>query len=242
MLTPMRVLIADHVRLSRRSLANLFRNNRRIRVVAEASGAVEALSKIRETQPDVTLVESSIPDLSRAVISEMSHWTRVILLAETESPEQMVRYLRAGACGYVGKDIEPESLFSCIYCVASGGVVTTPSAVTKVLGTYSDGRIRPRVQLPRVAEGPTLTAREIQTLELVAQGATNREIGEALTISESTVKTHLRNILDKLRLNNKAQAAAWATQTGLVRLDQEPGWQENLEAPSPEPLAIAGGA
>ncbi|MGQ9674443.1 MAG: LuxR C-terminal-related transcriptional regulator [Chloroflexota bacterium] len=242
MLTPVRVLLADHVRLSRRSLVNLLRANKRIRVVAEASGALEALSKMAETQPDVGLVESGIPDLSRDIISKMSHWTKVIVLAETESPEQMVRYLRAGARGYVGKDIEPESLFHCIYCVASGGVVATPSAVTKVLDVYSDTRIRPRVPRPRVAEGPVLTAREIQTLELVAQGATNREIGEALAISESTVKTHLRNILDKLRLNNKAQAAVWATQTGLVRLDQQAGWQETPEVSLREPLAMAEGA
>lgn len=240
MLTPMRVLMADHQRLSRRSLASLLKDNKRIRVVAEASGAVEALARVTEVRPDVVLIQSSVPDLNYEVLSELSQWTKVLVLAERESPEQLVECLRAGVRGYVGKDIEPESLFHYISCVVHGGVVATPGAVAGVVESRASDRPHPRLPRPRVTTEPTLTAREIQTLGLVVQGATNREIAEALSISESTVKTHLRNILDKLRLNNKAQAAAWATQIGLVRLEEEADWQERFEARSA--VAVADGS
>ncbi len=242
MLTPMRVLMADHQRLSRRSLASLLRDNKRIRIVAEASGAAEALARVAEVRPHLVLIQSSMPDFSYEVLSELSQWTKVLVLAENESPEQLVECLKAGAHGYVGKDIEPESLFHCISCVIHGGMVATPGAVLRAIESHASERPSLRVPRLRVSSGPTLTAREIQTLGLVAQGATNREIAEALSISESTVKTHLRNILDKLRLNNKAQAAAWATQIGLIRLEEETGWQERIECATAESVAVAEGA
>lgn len=241
-LTPMRVLMADHQRLSRRSMANLLKYNKRIRVVGEAAAAREALAKIAEVHPDLVLLESGLPDLSLEVLSEMARRTKVVVLAEKESSDHLLECLRAGARGYVGKDIEPEALFHYILCVIYGGVVATPGVVSKAVSHSASDRNRPPAATPRGGRSPSLTSREIQILQMVAQGATNREMAKALAISESTVKTHLRNIMDKLRLSNKAQAAAWAIQIGLINLEKEMERYEASHLPPRETAFVAQGA
>ena len=217
-ITEVRVVMAHPRRLPRRSLANLLVRSKHIRVVGEASAASEALAKVSELRPDVVVLESSLPDLNSKLVTEMASWTKVVVLADPESPDHCVEFLKAGARGYVGKDIEPEALLHFVFCVAYGGVVATPGAMFRAIGTSGgelDSVQSPKCQRDRLS---SLTPRETEVLALVARGATNREIARLLLISESTVKAHLRRIMDKLHLNNKAQAAALAAESGILRL------------------------
>lgn len=189
-------------------------------VAGVASDAEQGLQIARATQPDVIVLDVKMPGRSGVeILKEMSTAapdSRVVLLTSSESVEDMLTGIKAGARGFIVKDTPMETLVTALSDVANGG-----AAVSSMMG----GKLFDAVQqLLRtrdvvVARRPTLTGREVEILEHVAKGETSRQIGERLFISENTVKNHVRNILDKLGLHSRSEAVVYAIREGLISVD-----------------------
>jgi DNA-binding NarL/FixJ family response regulator len=163
--------------------------------------------------PDVVLMDIQMPDgnglEATACIRQQYPGVTVVMLTASEADEHLYRAVRLGAAGYLLKDLDADDLFNLLTGVKSGDIIMTPAMGARLLKSFAAP--------PKELEGEeALTEREIEVLRLVAQGASNSQIANALTISVNTVKVHLRNILDKLRLDNRTQAAAYALRCGLV--------------------------
>ena len=176
-------------------------------VVGEATTAKDAVEKARELQPDVVLLDILMPGGSGLeVVDEIisvSPGSKVMLLTASESEEDLLIGVKAGARAYLTKDTPLPDLIAAIDAVGAGGAVLSPTMAGKLLDVTNQ-LLRHEELLQ--ARKPTLTGREIEVLELVAQGNTSREIGDLLFISENTVKNHIRNILDKLCLHSRNAA------------------------------------
>ncbi|MDR7522256.1 MAG: response regulator transcription factor [Armatimonadota bacterium] len=206
-----RVLLADDHALFRRGLASLLANRDDLEVVGEASSGEEAIDRARELMPDVILMDVRMPgegglEATRRIKEEMPY-VRIVILTVSEDEEDLFAAIKHGAQGYLLKNIDPDDLIACIHQVQRGEAPLAPAMATKILREFSAAAPRP---------GPTLTPRERQVLELVARGDANKEIARALQISENTVKNHLRNILEKLHLQNRVQAVMYALREGLI--------------------------
>lgn len=206
-----RVLLADDHALFRRGLASLLAGRDDIEVVGEASDGEEAIARARELMPDVILMDVRMPGLggleaTRRIKEEMPY-VRIVILTVSEDEEDLFAALKGGAQGYLLKNIDPEDLIVCLGQVQRGEAPLAPPMASKILREFSAPQPRP---------GPVLTPRERQVLEHVARGDANKEIARALQISENTVKNHLRNILEKLHLQNRVQAVMYALREGLI--------------------------
>ncbi|HET7089534.1 MAG TPA: response regulator transcription factor [Anaerolineae bacterium] len=212
---PLRVLVADDHRLFRQGLIGLM-NTRKdlVEVVGEAASGREAVLLAQRLQPDVVLMDIHMPDgdglQATARIRQLSSQTSVVMLTASELDEHLYEAVRLGAAGYLLKSLDASELFDLLDGVSRGEAAMTRAMAARVLksvaghATHVDGGREP------------LTEREIDVLRLVAQGMSNPEIAERLNITVNTVKVHLRNILDKLQVENRTQAAAYAVQSGLV--------------------------
>ena len=214
-----KVVIVDDHALFRRGIADVLRECRDISVLGEAGNGLEGIEIVRQLSPDVVLMDLNMPrcsglEATQAIQAEMPS-VNVLVLTVSEMEEDLFAAVKYGAMGYLLKDADPDELVEAIYYVAKGESIVSPLMATKLLTEFQDltGGSRKSDDTDVPAE---LSPREIEVLQLVARGATNREIGEALYISENTVKTHLQNIMDKLHLANRSQAAAYAIQRGLV--------------------------
>lgn len=211
----MRVLIADDHALFRDGLKSLL-EARGVDVVAEASNGRQAVELASQKQPDVVLMDLNMPemgglDATRLLSAELPE-VRVVVLTASEDDQDLFEAIKSGAQGFILKNLESDEFFALLEGVARGEPALTPALARKVLGEFA----RPA---KRQAPGPRdeLTERERAVLELLVQGVTaNRELAERLMISENTVKYHLRNILDKLHLQSRAQVIAYAVRHGLV--------------------------
>ena len=215
-----RVLVVDDHTLFRRGIVAVLAGEESLEVVGEVSDGLEAIEKAREIVPDVILMDLNMPrcsglEATQALQAEMPQ-VNILVLTVSEMEADLFAAMKFGARGYLLKNTEPEELVHAISHIAQGGVIVSPLMATKLLTEFKD--LTTGVERKSVAEANNadLSPREGEVLQLVAQGATNREIGEALFISENTVKTHLRNIMDKLHLANRSQAAAYAVKRGLV--------------------------
>ncbi|MCH8130392.1 MAG: response regulator transcription factor [Acidobacteria bacterium] len=188
-------------------------------VVGEATTAQDAVEKARELQPDVVLLDILMPGGSGLeVVGEIisvSPGSKVMLLTASESEEDLLIGVKAGARAYLTKDTPLPDLIAAIDAVAAGGAVLSPTMAGKLLDVTNQ-LLRHEELLQ--ARKPTLTGREIEVLELVAQGNTSREIGDLLFISENTVKNHIRNILDKLGLHSRNEAVLYAVREDLITI------------------------
>jgi len=188
-------------------------------VVGEATTAKDAVEKARELQPDVVLLDILMPGGSGLeVVDEIisvSPGSKVMLLTASESEEDLLIGVKAGARAYLTKDTPLPDLIAAIDAVGAGGAVLSPTMAGKLLDVTNQ-MLRHEELLQ--ARKPTLTGREIEVLELVAQGNTSREIGELLFISENTVKNHIRNILDKLGLHSRNEAVLYAVREDLITI------------------------
>ena len=188
-------------------------------VVGEATTAQDAVEKARELQPDVVLLDILMPGGSGLeVVGELisvSPGSKVMLLTASESEEDLLIGVKAGARAYLTKDTPLPDLIAAIDAVAAGGAVLSPTMAGKLLDVTNQ-LLRHEELLQ--ARKPTLTGREIEVLELVAQGNTSREIGDLLFISENTVKNHIRNILDKLGLHSRNEAVLYAVREDLITI------------------------
>jgi two-component system nitrate/nitrite response regulator NarL len=211
------LLVDDHV-LFRQGIRFGLASRPDMEVVGEAGNGLEAIALARETMPDVILMDISMPRLSgleatRQIKREMPH-IRILILTVSDDEQHLFEALKAGATGYLLKNLTAGDLFDRIQIVARGEVILS-SAVAGQIQTELAGHIRPGSAGSDLAD--PLTARELEVLERLAKGLTNSEIAEQLVISEGTVKNHLKNILGKLQLSNRIQAAVYAVRQGLVR-------------------------
>jgi DNA-binding NarL/FixJ family response regulator len=211
MKAPVRIVVVDDHALFRRGLVGLLSEMQDFQVVGEASGGKEALVVIAEHKPDVVLLDVNMPGMSGVeTLSSMrrSHIeAQVLMLTISQHEEDLIGSIRAGASGYLLKNAEPETLRQTILQVAAGKSVLAPEVTSQVFRLVRSGQ---------VGSTSVLSEREIEVLRILAQGFTTAQTASELVISENTVKTHVRHILNKLEVGNRAEAVAKATQLGLI--------------------------
>ena len=214
-----KVLVVDDHTLFRRGIATVLASEAGLDVVGEASDGLEAIEKAKELVPDVILMDLNMPRCSgleaiQALQSEMPE-VNILVLTVSEMETDLFAAVKFGATGYLLKKTEPEELIHGIINIAQGGVIISPLMAGKLITEFKDLAAGVEEKSTEEADAD-LSPREGEVLQLVAQGATNKEIADSLYISENTVKTHLRSIMEKLHLANRSQAAAYAIQRGLV--------------------------
>ena len=207
-----RVLLADDQALVRAGLRMLLSGEDDIEVVAEAANGREAVTLAAQHRPDVVLMDIRMPELdgleaSRRILAA-DPGARVLVLTTFGLDEYVYEALQLGASGFVLKDDPPEQLLEAVRTVAAGDALLSPAVTRRVIAQFT--RLRRQAPPPAVA---SLTERELEVLRLIAQGLSNAEIGHALFISETTVKTHVTRVLQKLELRDRAQAIVLAYQT-----------------------------
>jgi DNA-binding NarL/FixJ family response regulator len=216
---PIKILVVDDHTLFRCGIAAALANQESLEVAGEASDGLEAIKKAKEIAPDVILMDLNMPNCSgleatQALQTEMPQ-INILVLTVSDNESDLFAAMKFGAKGYILKNTEPEELIHAIFHIARGGVIVSPLMATKLLTEFKDLKARAEWE-PIQSADADLSPREGEVLQLLAQGATNKEIGDSLFISENTVKTHLRNIMEKLHLVNRSQAAAYAVKKGLV--------------------------
>jgi DNA-binding NarL/FixJ family response regulator len=212
----MRVLIVDDHELFRDGIRSLL-SAEGIEVVGEASDGLEGLEKVRRLQPDIVLLDIMMPrcdglEATRLIKAEMPD-TKIVILTAVEEDENIFEAIKSGAQGYLLKSMRGPQFVSLLKGVQRGEAAITSDVAGKILDEFS----RRARRLKGGRDVDQLTERETQVLQLLVDGRTNRQIGVALGLSENTIKYHLRNILEKLHLHNRAQVVAYAMRHGLVR-------------------------
>lgn len=213
-----RVAVVDDQALVRGGFAMVLGHQDDIEVVAEAGTGIEALEVARAHRPDVILMDIRMPEMdgleATSRIIEESDWpVRVLILTTFDPDEYVYKALRAGASGFVLKDIPPEELVTAVRTVADGGALLAPSITRRLIGQFAE---RLAVDTKVSSRLERLTDREREVLAAIARGLNNTEISEKLFIGAATVKSHVSNILSKLGLRDRAQAVVFAYESGLA--------------------------
>jgi two-component system NarL family response regulator len=213
-------LIADDHQVVREGLSAILKTKEDIEVVGEARDGVEAVEKAREFKPDVILMDISMPrmngvEATRRIKLEQPQ-IGIVVLTMYEEEEFIFDLVKAGATGYMLKNSDSSQIIKAIRSTYQGESMLQPSVATKILSQFSHLSQRPAPKPSR--NELDLTDREIQVIKLIADGKTNKEIANALTISEKTVKNHVRNIFQKLDVDDRTQAAIFAIKKGLIQL------------------------
>jgi DNA-binding NarL/FixJ family response regulator len=201
-----RVLIVAEIRLYREGLAMMLGGEPGMEIVATAAGADEAVRALRDLEPDVVLLDMAIPDntwLVRALVAAVPG-ARVVAIAVPEVEREVLACAEAGVAGYVTRDASVEDVVAAVQSTARGEVLASPRMVATLFERIATLALE---RSPASIEG-RLTARELEILDLVDRGMSNKEIARHLTIEVSTVKNHVHNILDKLNVSRRSEAAA----------------------------------
>ena len=215
----MRLLIADDHPLFRDGLHSLL-EARGMEVVGEARNGREAVEQARRLQPDVVLMDLNMPELNglaaTRLLSTQQPGIKVVILTASEDDADLFEAIKSGAQGYILKNLESGDFFRLLDGVARGEPALTPGLAKRLLGEFARPAPAPRPIMDETGS-QALTDRERDVLQLLVQGVTsNRELAERLVVSENTVKYHLRNILDKLHVQNRAQVVAYAMRHRMV--------------------------
>jgi DNA-binding NarL/FixJ family response regulator len=215
-----RVLVADDQSMVRAGFRMLLAGEDDIEVVAEASNGLEAVDKVARFQPTVVLMDIRMPELdgleaTRRILATDSA-ARILILTTFDLDDYIYEALRAGASGFVLKDDPPEQLIAAVRTVAAGDALLSPTITKRVISQF--GRVA-RPTPPK--ELGDLSSREQEVFRLIARGLSNSEIGRDLYISETTVKTHVTHILQKLNVRDRVQLVVLAYQTGFVDADAQ---------------------
>lgn len=220
-MAPVRILLVEDHKLMRVGLKSLFEEHKELKVISEAQSGKEAIENFKISHPDVVLMDIGLPDMSgieaAKKILELNNNAKIIMLTSHLSEQEVMDSLHAGACAYVMKDINIEILKMIIRTVKEGAMWLDPQAVP-ILREKNCGVIPPR-QMSRAMfkeQHANLTQREYEVLKLVVDGKSNNEIAQELTISEHTAKAHVCNIIQKLVVDDRTQAAVKALKEGLV--------------------------
>jgi DNA-binding NarL/FixJ family response regulator len=223
----LRIVLVDDHRLVREGLKG-FLALRGVEIVGEGSNGRDALRLVRELAPDVLLMDLSMPEMNGLEATRLIKAERpeqvIVILTASESEADLFEAVKSGAQGYLLKSLDPELLIGQLEAAARGEAALTPALAAQPLTELARSSSSPQAAQP-AAPTPTrpaspdqiepLTAREREVLDLVVRGASNHEIAEALVVSDNTVKFHLKNILGKLHLHNRAQVVAYALRQGL---------------------------
>lgn len=218
---PIKVLVVDDHALFRRGIVSVLAERENLKVVGEASDGAQAIVEAKRLVPDVILMDLNMPRCSgleaiQALQAEMPQ-VNILVLTISETDEDLFGATRFGARGYLLKNAEPEELVQAIAQLAQGGAVVSPLMAAKLLAEFAELSSR----LEKDSADSDLSPREQDVLQQLAGGATNKQIADSLFISENTVKTHLRNVMEKLHLTNRSQATAYAIKKGLIQPEQE---------------------
>ena len=215
-----RVLLADDQQIVRAGFRMILADEPDIDVIGEAADGRAAVEQARRLRPDIVVMDIRMPSLdgiaaTRELMADPEPRVRVLMLTTFDADEHVVEALRAGASGFLLKDVTPEDFASAIRTIAAGDALLAPSVTRRVLDKFRD-------RLPAASDDRNgllrdLTERELEVLKLVARGLSNREIADGLTLAEPTVKTHVSHALLKLDLRDRAQAVVFAYEVGLVR-------------------------
>jgi NarL family two-component system response regulator LiaR len=214
--SPIKVLLTDDHDIVRRGIQALLATEKQIEVIGEARNGHEALAKANSLSPDVILMDLVMPEMDgiEAIqkLTDQDPNAKILVLTSFATDDKIFPAIKAGALGYLLKDSGPEELVNAIKQVHSGESSLHPTIARRLLREVSHP--------PKNAnEQDGLTRREVEVLQLVAQGLSNQDIAETLVISEATVRTHMSNILGKLHLASRTQAALYALKEGLASLN-----------------------
>lgn len=225
MTKPIRILIADDHAIVRKGVRALLATERDIQVVGEASDGAEAVAQALSLHPDLILMDLVMPKLdgieATRQITSQQPGTRVLVLTSFAADDKVFPAIKAGALGYLLKDSGPDELVTAIRQVHRGEPSLEPSIARKMLTELSHPPKAPLTPEP-------LTGRELDVLRLVAQGMNNKEIASQLAITEMTVRTHVSNVLGKLHLASRTQAALFALREGIASLEDIPAVKDAL--------------
>jgi len=217
--TSIGVLIVDDQALVRAGFRMILQIEPDLHVLGEAGDGDQAVAMVAALSPDVVLMDVRMPGMdgiaaTRRLLADASCRTRVVMLTTFDMDEYVYEALRAGASGFLLKDVQPELLVAGIRAVHAGEPLLSPTVTQRMIKTFVH---RPRVVAPGARKRlASLTPRERETLQLLARGLTNAEIAGDLFVSETTVKTHVARVLTKLGLRDRVQAVIYAYETGLV--------------------------
>lgn len=231
--TPTRIMVVDDHALFRDGIISLLKRDERFEIVAVAENGAKALENIDKANPDIVLMDIQMPGMggiesARRILSKRPD-LKIIMITVSEKEHDLFEAIKAGAQGYILKtDTDGKYMRDAIVSVAAGEAIIPPAMAPRLLtefaslaqglSTYPPQKEQTEAQVEEAvstqtmdypSEASQLTPRELQVLELVAQGLTNKGIASCLTISENTVRSHLRSIMDKLHMNSRVQAALW---------------------------------
>ena len=214
-----RVAVVDDQRLFTRGLSGLLEMLPGVEVVGVAYNGEEAVALCREEEPDVVLMDISMPKMdgpsATREIRSLLPQTAVIILTAHEEDEQVFEGMKAGAQGYLLKDAEPEDLSRAIRTVYAGDTIIAPDLAQKMLNTFESGKSSGSSRLM-----PPLTERELEVIRALAQGKSDRQIANSLGISEKTVRNHTSNIYRKLHIFDRTQAVIYAIREGVIDVEE----------------------
>jgi len=215
-----KLLVVDDHTLFRKGIINLLQQQSGIEVVGEAKDGREGIALAKQLLPDIILMDVQMPECdgiqaTEAIRREIPD-ARIIMLTVSEQDEDLFSAIKAGARGYLLKSVEPDQLLKAIDLLMKGEAVIPHAMASKLLTEFSFLAKKPAPAADSSGKYQPLTNREKEILQTLSGGASNKEIGNALNISEHTVKIHLKNILKKLHMNNRIQAAVYAHQQGLI--------------------------
>ena len=218
MTNPIRLMIVDDQKLMREGLRTLLELEGGFKIVAEVGDGQAALDAYSEFQPDVVLMDIRMPGMDgvEATHRLLEKWTnaRIIILTTFNDDVYVFEALRVGALGYLLKDLSGHELANAVQVVANGGVLIDPSVARKVVAEFA--RLTPSVRPINDGLPEPLTEREFDVLRLLAEGMSNREIGNKLSLTEGTVKNYVTNVLQKIGVRDRTQAALRGRELGLI--------------------------